>query len=50
MLEGKRTYIVAVGAIVAAAVSYLLGDADLATAVNNALLGAGLGTLRMAAK
>lgn len=50
MLEGKRTYIVAFGAIVAAVVSYMLGDTDLATAVNNALLGAGLGTLRMAAK
>ena len=50
MLEGKRTYIVAVGAIVAAIVSFMAGDADLATAVNNALLGAGLATLRLATK
>jgi hypothetical protein len=48
MLEGKRTYIVAAGAIIAAVVSFILGDADLATAVNNALLGAGLATLRLA--
>ena len=48
MLSGYRTYLVAIGAITAAVISYLMGDADLATAVNNALLGAGLATLRLA--
>lgn len=48
MLEGKKTYLVAFGAFTAAVISFMLGDADLATAINNALLGAGLATLRMA--
>jgi hypothetical protein len=50
MLTGYRTYIVAIGAIAAAAISFMMGDADLATAINNALLGAGLATLRLATK
>lgn len=48
MLEGKRTYIVAFGAVVAAAVAYLTGEMTVAEAVNSALLGTGLATLRMA--
>lgn len=46
MLQGYRTYIIAFGAIVAAAVAFATGDATLAEAVNNALLGAGLAGLR----
>jgi len=46
MLEGKRTYILAFGAVVAAAVSFFTGDMTLAQAINAALIGAGLGTLR----
>lgn len=45
-LEGKRTYIIAFGAVVAAAVAFLTGEMTLAEAVNAALVGAGLGTLR----
>lgn len=50
ILSGKKTYIVAVGAIVAAIVAFLTGEMTLAEAVNSGLLGAGLGTLRMATK
>lgn len=50
MLAGKRTYIVAFGAVVAAVVSYLTGEMSLAEAVNSGLVGAGLATLRMATK
>ena len=46
MIAGYRTYILAFGAIVAAAVSFATGDMTLAEAVNAALIGAGLGTLR----
>lgn len=46
MLQGKRTYILALGAVVAAAVAYLTGEMTLAEAVNSALVGAGIGTLR----
>jgi len=48
MLQGKKTYIVAVGAVVAAVVAFMTGDATLAEAVNSALIGAGLATLRAA--
>jgi hypothetical protein len=47
-LTGYRTYIIAIGAVVAAAVAFLTGEMDLSQAVNAALLGAGLGTLRAA--
>jgi len=47
MLEGKKTYIVAVGAIVAAVVSFLTGEMTLGEAVNSGFIGAGLATLRM---
>ena len=48
MLVGYRTYIVAFGAVVAAAVAFLTGEMTLPEAVNSALIGAGLATLRMA--
>ena len=48
MLTGKKTYIVAFGAVVAAVVSYLTGEMTLAEAINSGLIGAGLATLRMA--
>jgi hypothetical protein len=47
-LQGKRTYIVAFGAVVAAVVAFLNGDMTLAEAVNSALVGAGLAALRAA--
>lgn len=47
-LQGYRTYIIAVGAVVAAAVAFLTGEMDLAQALNSALLGTGLATLRAA--
>lgn len=47
-LEGKRTYIVAIGAVTAAVVAFLTGDMTLAEAVNAALMGSGLATLRAA--
>ena len=48
MLEGKKTYLVAFGAIVAAAVAFLTGEMTLAEAINSGLIGAGFATLRMA--
>lgn len=48
MLQGKKTYIVAVGAVVAAVVSFLTGEMTLAEAINSGLIGAGLATLRAA--
>lgn len=45
-LEGKRTYILAFGAVVAAAVAFATGEMTLAEAFNAALVGAGVGTLR----
>lgn len=50
MLEGKKTYIVAFGAVVAAVVSYLTGEMTLGEAVNSGLIGAGLATMRIAIK
>ena len=47
-LEGKKTYIVAAGAVVAAVVAFLTGEVTLAEAINSALIGAGFATLRMA--
>ena len=43
---GNRTYILAAGGVVAAIVSFLIGDMTLAEAVNAGLVAAGLGTLR----
>ena len=45
-LQGKKTYIVAVGIVVAAGVSFLTGDATLSDALNQALTGLGLAGLR----
>lgn len=45
-LEGKKTYVVAVGVIVAAAVGFFTGEMSLQEAINSALVGLGLGTLR----
>lgn len=50
MIVGNRTYIIAVGAVVAAAVAFLTGTMSLAEAINAALVGAGLGTLRAGVK
>lgn len=49
-LEGYRTYIVAFGAVVAAGVAFATGEMTAAEAVNAALMGAGLGTLRAGVK
>ncbi len=45
-LQGKKTYIVAVGVVVAAVVAFLTGELALADAVVRALEGLGLATLR----
>lgn len=45
-LTGYRTYIIAFAAVVAAASAFALGEMTLAEAINAALVGAGLGTLR----
>lgn len=45
-ITGNRTYILAFGAVVAAAVAFLTGEMTLAEAVNAGLMGAGLGALR----
>ena len=45
-IDGKKSYIVAFGVIVAAVVGYLTGDFTLQEAVNSALVGLGIGTLR----
>jgi hypothetical protein len=45
-LQGKRTYIVAIGAVVSAIVSFLTGEMTLGEAVNAGLIGAGLAALR----
>lgn len=45
-LIGYRTYIIAVGAVVGAAVAFLTGEATLVEAVQTAIIGAGFGTLR----
>jgi hypothetical protein len=47
-MAGKRTYIIAVGAVVAAAVAFLTGEMTLGEAVVSGLTGAGLATLRAA--
>lgn len=47
MLEGKKTYIVAFGIVVAAVVAFLTGEASLGDAINQGLTGLGLATLRI---
>ena len=46
MLEGKKTYIVAVGIILVAVGGFLSGDLTLLQAVTQGLVGLGLGALR----
>ncbi|MFZ5719184.1 MAG: hypothetical protein ACOY5Y_06920 [Pseudomonadota bacterium] len=46
MLSGKKTYLVALGVVAVAVGQFLTGDAALAEAVNQALVGLGLATLR----
>lgn len=50
MMVGNRTYIIAFGAVVAAGVAFFTGTMTLAEALNAALVGAGLGTLRAGIK
>ena len=45
-LSGKKTYIVAIGAVVAVAVSFLNGDLTVGEAVQATLGALGLATLR----
>lgn len=45
-LAGKKTYILMVGVVVAAVVSFANGATDLAGMVNEILMGLGLGALR----
>lgn len=47
-LAGYRTYIIAVGAVVAAVVAFLTGELSLGEAINSGLVGAGLASLRAA--
>lgn len=47
MFNGKKTYIVSLGVILAAVGGYLTGEMTLAETVTTALAGLGLGTLRM---
>lgn len=46
MLQNKKTYIIAFGAVVAAIVAFLSGEMTLGEAVNSGLIGAGLASLR----
>lgn len=46
MLSGYKTYIVAFGIVVAAVVAFVNGQADLGTAVMQALTGLGFAGLR----
>ena len=47
VLSGKKTYLVALGIILVAIGNFLVGDATLVEAVNQILLGLGLGALRL---
>jgi hypothetical protein len=47
MLDGKKTFIVAIGIILVAVGQFLSGDIEVAAAVNQVLLGLGLGALRI---
>lgn len=48
ILTGYRAYIVAAGAVIAALAAFASGELTLAWAVNSALIGLGLATLRAA--
>ena len=47
MLEGKKTYIVAFGIIASAIGAFMSNQIDLMSAINQALTGLGLATLRI---
>lgn len=46
-LSGKKTYIVVVGVVLVAVGGFLAGDLTLQEAINQTLMGFGLGALRM---
>lgn len=46
MLDGKKTYIIAIGIVAAAAGAFMQGQIDLATALNQVLTGLGFAALR----
>ena len=50
MLQGKKTYIVALGIVLAAAGGFFAGELTVQEAIVQALTGLGLGTLRMGVK
>lgn len=45
--NGKKTYIVSVGIVLVAVGGFLAGDLTVQEAINQTLMGFGLGTLRM---
>jgi hypothetical protein len=47
-LAGYRTYISAIGVVVAAVVAFLVGEMTLAEAINAGLIGTGIAGLRAA--
>lgn len=49
-LQGYKTYIIAAAAVLAAVASFATGELTLVEAVQSALLGVGLGTLRAGVK
>jgi hypothetical protein len=46
MLSGYKTYVVSAAVVLSAVAAFVTGDVDLQGAINQALLGLGLGTLR----
>lgn len=49
-LDGKKTYITAIGVVVSALVAFLTGETTLVDAITTALTGLGLATLRAGVK
>jgi hypothetical protein len=50
LLVGKRTYILALAAVLTAFGGFLNGDLTLSQFIQDAIMGAGLGTLRAAVR
>lgn len=50
MLNGKKTYMAAIGIVATAVGAWLAGEATLIEAITTALTGLGLGALRMGVK
>jgi hypothetical protein len=50
MLQGKKTYMVALGIVLAAAGGFFAGELTVQEAIVQALTGLGLGALRMGVK